>query len=176
MNIFYLDNDPAIAAQYHHNVHVNKMILETAQMISTAWRVLDGDDAADKLNMYKLAHVNHPSTIWVRSGIHQYLWAVDLFTNLSTEFFYRGGKSHKTVDRITKALYDEANMSLRVPNNIDSSKPFTQPPLCMDSVFKISDDAVAAYRHYYDKDKRYDSRGIRMDKYTVRPRPYWFPA
>jgi hypothetical protein len=36
MNIFYLDKDPKIAAQFHCDKHVVKMIIETAQMLSTA--------------------------------------------------------------------------------------------------------------------------------------------
>jgi hypothetical protein len=40
MNIFALDADPAKAAQMHADVHVVKMILETAQLLSTAWHEL----------------------------------------------------------------------------------------------------------------------------------------
>jgi hypothetical protein len=42
MNIFYLDEDPKICAQYHCDKHVVKMIIEYAQLFSTAHRVLDG--------------------------------------------------------------------------------------------------------------------------------------
>ena len=42
MNIFYLDRDPNIAAQQHCDKHVVKMILESAQLLCTAHRVLDG--------------------------------------------------------------------------------------------------------------------------------------
>ena len=51
MNIFYLDRDPKIAAQMMCDKHVVKMILESAQILSTAHRVLDGDDYADKLSL-----------------------------------------------------------------------------------------------------------------------------
>lgn len=37
MNVFVLDADPVRAAQAHCDVHVVKMILETAQLLSTAW-------------------------------------------------------------------------------------------------------------------------------------------
>ena len=63
MNIFYLDRDPKLAAQMHCDKHVVKMILESAQMLSTAHRFLDTDLYADKVGLYKLAHKNHPSTI-----------------------------------------------------------------------------------------------------------------
>ena len=43
MNIFYLDEDPVKAAQYMCDKHVVKMIVESAQILSTAHRVLDGE-------------------------------------------------------------------------------------------------------------------------------------
>ena len=53
MNIFYLDRDPGICTLMHCDKHVVKMILETAQMLSTAHRVLDGDEPADEVGLYK---------------------------------------------------------------------------------------------------------------------------
>ena len=51
MNIFYLDRDPVIAAQMSCDRHVVKMILESAQMLSTAHRVLDGDEYANETGL-----------------------------------------------------------------------------------------------------------------------------
>ena len=64
------------------------MILEYAQMLSTAHRVLDGDNVPDIL--YKSTHKNHPSTIWV-SFIHKqhYDWLFRLFRMLSAEYSIR---------------------------------------------------------------------------------------
>ena len=42
MNIFVLDKNPTIAAQMLCDKHVPKMIVESAQMLSTAHRLLDG--------------------------------------------------------------------------------------------------------------------------------------
>ena len=42
MNIFALSNDPAEAAQMMCDKHIPKMIVEAAQMLSTAHRMLDG--------------------------------------------------------------------------------------------------------------------------------------
>ena len=61
MNIFYLDRDPEIAAQMICDKHVVKMILESAQMLSSAHRFLDGDGYADKVGLYKMAHKNQPA-------------------------------------------------------------------------------------------------------------------
>ena len=49
MNIFYLDKDTIIAAEMMCDKHVVKMILESAQLLSTAHRVLDGDAYADRV-------------------------------------------------------------------------------------------------------------------------------
>jgi len=65
MNIFYLDKDPVIAAQMSADKHCVKMILESAQMLSTAHRVLDGDDIADK----KICTKWLTRTIQVLSGL-----------------------------------------------------------------------------------------------------------
>lgn len=42
MNIFYLEHSPELSAQSMADKHIVKMIVETAQLLSTAHRVLDG--------------------------------------------------------------------------------------------------------------------------------------
>ena len=59
MNIFFLDADPKYAAQMQCDKHVVKMVLETAQMLSTAARA-QGHDVG-----YKSAYPKHPMTLWV---------------------------------------------------------------------------------------------------------------
>ena len=44
MNIFYLDHDPKICAEMHLDKHSSKMMVEYAQLMSTAHRVLDGKE------------------------------------------------------------------------------------------------------------------------------------
>ena len=41
MNIFYLHEDPKVAASYFYDKHKVKMILECAQMLCTAHHVYD---------------------------------------------------------------------------------------------------------------------------------------
>ena len=47
MNIFFLSFDPEECAEFHCDKHVLKMILEYAQLLSTAHRVLDGIQMID---------------------------------------------------------------------------------------------------------------------------------
>ena len=143
MNIFYLDEDAAAAARYHCDKHVVKMILEYAQLLSTAHHVLDGDDAPE--GIYKKTHVNHPSAVWVRQSRANYLWTFTLLAYLLRQYTYRYKKEHKT-SRLMSAL---VQWPMNIPN-----VGFTQPPQCMPDEYKC-DDAVEAYRNYYVGDKAY---------------------
>jgi hypothetical protein len=140
MNIFYLDKDPVIAAQMHCDKHCVKMILESAQMLSTAHRVCDGDEIADSKGMYKMAHKNHPSTIWVRSSVKNYIWLWKHMTALMREYTHRYGKTHAT-ERLKVIL-------ARTPTNINYGAKFTDPPQCMPEECK-GNDTVLAYQKYY---------------------------
>ena len=111
MNIFYLDKDPVIAAQMSCDKHCVKMILESAQMLSTAHRVLDGDKYADDVGLYKMAHKNHPSTIWVRSSSANYDWLWKHMRALMREYTHRYGKIHAT-ERLNEPL-------AKLPTNIN---------------------------------------------------------
>jgi hypothetical protein len=143
MNIFYLDRDPKTAAQMHCDRHVIKMILESAQMLSTAHRVLDTDLYADKVGLYKMAHKNHPSTIWVRSSDEHYKWLYKLMLSLMEEYTYRYGKHHAT-ERLIEPLR-------LLPTSIENNG-FTDPPQCMPDYCK-KDDVVSSYQNYYIEEK-----------------------
>ena len=160
MNIFYLDRDPEIAAQMMCDKHVVKMILESAQMLSTAHRVLDGDERADKAGMYKMTHKNHPSTIWARSSIENYVWLYEHMDALMGEYTYRYGKKHAT-ERLHGPLY-------RTPMHIhEMPMGFTDPPQCMPDYCK-NEDVVTAYHKYYIMEKSDFATWKRRDK------PEWF--
>ena len=136
MNIFYLDRDPAEAARMQCDRHVVKMILETAQLLSTAHHELDGESPA-----YKPTHKNHPSAVWVRSSAAAYGWAWKHLRALGVEYYKRYGKHHKTIREHITALG-------RLPYNIPEGD-FTDPPQCMYDDCK-HEDTVIAYQQYYN--------------------------
>jgi len=160
LNIFYLDRDPEIAAQMMCDKHVVKMILESAQMLSTAHRVLDGDGYANKFGLYKATHKNHPSAIWARTCWKQYQWLYQHMCYLMEEYTYRYGKHHKT-----ERLWNPLGVK---PQNL-KILPFTDPPQCMPEICK-ADDTVSAYQTYYILEKS----GFATWKKRVMPE--WFGA
>jgi hypothetical protein len=147
MNIFHLDKNPKICASYHCDKHVVKMILETAQMLSTAYQRHFGVN--DKL--YKTAYPKHPMTLWVGNSKENFLWTLDLLEHLLNQYTLRYKKIHSS-DRIYKVL-----RSLDLNGFI--SNGFIKPPLCMPDVYKC-DDYVLSYKKYYINEKK------RFAKYT----------
>ena len=179
MNIFYLNNDPKVCAEMHVDKHCVKMILEYAQLLSTAHRVLDGHESItlsasgrkkktwsldDNRNnvLYSATHINHPSAIWVRQSEQNYRWLFTLFCELMEEYTYRYGKIH-ACDRLTTTL-------ARPPKNIDMDKKFTEPTPAMPDHYKVAGDSIQSYKNYYLGDKQ------RMFSWKNRPTPQFIGA
>jgi hypothetical protein len=178
MNIFYLDNDPKTCAEMHVDKHCVKMILEYAQLLSTAHRVLDGiidigcsasgrkktiyrlSDGRDTI-LYSATHVNHPSAIWVRKSVQNYMWLVELLEMLCGEYTYRYGKVHKVErDGLMQLLKNQ------FPNNLPIA-PFTEPTPAMPEDYKVAGDSIQSYKNYYLGDKQ------RMFSWKKRQTPTW---
>jgi len=140
MNIFYLHDDPHVAATYMYNKHVVKMILESAQMLCTAHHHYGNHEVP-----YKKAHYNHPSTIWTRSSRNHYYWLYLHMMALGEEYTRRYGKVHSSITKCGDVLRHAPE---GMPN-----LPFEQPPQCMPDEYKDPQDTVNAYRRYYQHTK-----------------------
>ena len=175
MNIFYLDKDPKICAEMHVDKHCVKMILEYAQLLSTAHRVLDGtqsvrksktgrsqkfwklEDSRDNI-LYSATHINHPSAIWARQSVENYVWLYRMFIALMDEYTYRYGKVH-ACSKLTDALSNR-------PKNLQRGS-FTEPTPAMPDNYKVIGDSISSYKNYYLGDK------TRMFSWKNRPTPSW---
>jgi len=187
MNIFVLDDDPTIAAQLQCDKHVVKMIVESAQMLSTVHRMVDGvmerrpsksgsmlqyyklDDERENL-LYKACHYNHPSTVWTRESCCNYSWHYEHFKALCDEYTYRYGKVHATDIKLREVLK-------ALPVNINRMAGKTPFKLAMSSnpecvVHDLGGtNAVESYRNFYKtKQKRFKM------VWTKRKIPEWFNA
>ena len=115
------------------------MITEYAQLLSSAVRI-SGIDAG-----YKITHKNHPSAVWTRESLDNWLWLRDLSTALNEEYRYRYEKSvdHKAYETI---------MTLPLPNI--KSIGITPFRLAMPDDVKV-EDPIESYRNYYNKYKQH---------------------
>lgn len=181
MNIFYLDKNPRVCAEYHLDKHVVKMILEYCQLLSTAHRIIDGEEMIGKtktgrnvkrwkLNddrenvLYSATHVNHPSAVWCRQSLANYQFLHNLLVELCKEYTYRYGKTHKCEETgLVEALR-------QTPHNI-SDKQFTEPTPAMPDLCKIPGDSISSYRRYYfmEKGRMWSWQG----KINSRTKPAW---
>ena len=155
MNIFVLHNDPAIAASMSCDKHVVKMILETAQMMSTIAHS-HGHNAP-----YRSTHKNHPCTLWAGKSASNWQWLVTHGLALCKEYTKRYGKVHKSEEVIRWC----ARLSLGFPEK--NLTPFAQ---AMPPQYK-RDCVVEAYRAYYHGEKS------KFAKWAHSPAPHrWNPG
>jgi hypothetical protein len=158
------------------------MILEYAQLLSTAHRYLDGvltiglsesgrkrqlyvlQNDLDKI-LYSATHVNHPSAVWCRQSSANYMWLAELLEECCKEYSYRYGKTHKVE---SSGLMQ--TLKNNFPKNI-SDKPFTEPTPAMPDECKVPGDSIQSYHNYYFTNKQHlwSWKG----KINSRERPRW---
>ena len=80
MNIFALYPSPQESARAHCDQHLHKMILESAQMVSSAFHIRAHSPGLGWL--YKPSYLTHPCTIWTGQSNHNILWLVELADEL----------------------------------------------------------------------------------------------
>lgn len=159
MNVFFLSTSPKLAARFHNDCHVVKMLTESVQILSTAlWH--------HKKNLwyYKPTHPGHPAVKWAAMSSANYHWLLELGIYLNEEFELRFQSSHAAFDGIK---YLRRRFS-HIPDG-----DFTRPPLCMPDECKSS-SPVKSYREYYRTHKVYDRAGKLMAVWSERGQPYWW--
>ena len=169
MNIFAVSDDPRLAALQLPDKLIPKMIVESAQMLSTAHRVLDGDERANMLHLYKKAYENHPSTIWVRQDAMNYWWlwmhALTLCEEYKWRFSPEGqgiGNPHKTED-VIHALQE---LPLNIPAKKDTNwEVLADLPLCMPDQYKEPGHNVNSQNHQWYAVESYQ-------KFVTQDKPY----
>lgn len=148
--------------------HISKMIIEAAQMLSTAKHILDPfkDEEDGAGIIYAISHKNHPVSIWIRTSLENYLWTLDMVDAMHEEWRFRYGHGENKYHNsfiIAQYLRTYAPPADRFPER--GLTPFAQ---AMPEEYK-SDDAVESYRKYYQSpDKR------RIASWKKREVPVWW--
>jgi hypothetical protein len=144
-----------MAAIFHCDKHVVKMIIESAQLLSTAHHE-HGHSVT-----YKPTHKNHPSAVWTRESKLHYNYVYDLAIALCQEYTKRYGKIHACEAILRNELRD--------PPPSLTFGGWINPPQCMPDEYKTS-DTVQAYRQYYRHKKNIMSMKWHQDKHYA---PDW---
>jgi hypothetical protein len=153
------------------------MIIEYAQLLSTAHRIADGFEYTDltannrkikrwrmpddrEQTLMKASHINHPSNVWARANHLNYKWLYELWCHLLDEYTYRYEKIH--------ACARLKNVLAKTPDNIPIGLRESDPTPAMPDDVKIPNDSLASYRNYYTKNKKH------LAKWKKRTIPEWY--
>lgn len=180
MNIFILDESPVLAAQLQCDKHVVKMVLESAQMLSTAHRMLDGNTSTGVSKsgkrtvkkyvhvelddvLYKAVHFNHPCTVWTMKTSGNYQWHYDHFVALCDEYTYRYGREHLADTKLRDVL-KHLPKNITIENQTQFALAMGDNPEC-----QFPNDPVKSYRLFYQtKQDRFKMEWSKRDV------PQWF--
>ena len=178
MNIFVLDKDIKLCAQYHCDKHLVKMITEHNQILASVKWKSQGITKKKQItkkdtnkftdfprknsdgtpNPYGIGFQYHPCTVWAGESIDNYIWLCNLTLEMCKEYTKRYGKIHAGEEIVKWHKYNSP------PLAIIGMTPFVQ---AMPDDVKDK-DAITAYRNYYKKYK------VDFAKWIHTETPLWF--
>lgn len=169
MNIFILHPNPIVAASYHCDQHLHKMILESAQMLSTAMHARFGPDNVP-LGLYKPTYANHPCTKWVAQYKSNMQWVIELCTELESIRESQNCAPHASM-QIVRMVRDW----------IEDDTSYHEHPLPFvfagpgHIALRNDWDTVEKYQRYYRyKSKQWEAEGKGPMTWKNRQVPEWF--
>jgi len=150
MNIFTLSEDLIECALWLDDKRLVKMILETAQILSTAAH----RNSKWESWMYRPTHRNHPCCVWAGQSDINSIWLTNLGLAYCSEYTYRYGKVHKSEELLNRFYRDELCLT---PVDFPNCTPYKDMYV------------IPAYRKYMC-DKWNNSPG----RWTKRDKPNWY--
>ena len=172
MNLFFLNIDPEQNSKETCDKHVVKMVLEIVQMLYTAHHL----QGTPPKFAYKISHIKHPTSLWIREKYENYSYAVQVAKYLSIEYTYRYNKIHSCQQHIDWLLLNIPKFNKKIEykegtwftyNKYFESIGMTPVPLAMPDECKGA-DPIQSYRNYYIMKKSYFAR------WTSRKMPRWY--
>ncbi len=164
MNIFVTDISPVKSAEALDDKRLIKMVLESAQLLSTSIFVHSHIVHAQ---IYKPTHLKHPCTLWACKTSANWQWLFDHLVALCIEYTRRYNRAHKTsgiLSHLTELKFhiEEGPMTDFV--NCTSSES-------MKVDFRNISNVQEAYRLYLASKWNYDKL---PPKWTNRQAPNWY--
>jgi hypothetical protein len=127
MNIFAVHPSPYTAAEMLCDVHIHKMTLESAQLLSGVYDPL----LVEGLGIYKRTHYHGRYARWVRKTDSNFEWLFLHGMTLADQYRIRFGKTHKSEEVLERCwryrdILDLPRQPLTkfpVPDGYDPEKP-----------------------------------------------------
>lgn len=173
MNRFILAEDVRDCATFLCDQHVNKMIIEEAQMLCTAVRLkMPAFARRADAHLYRMTHVNHPCAVWARENMGNFRVAYGYWLSMAVEYQHRFLRMHETYRKLSPVLREAVN-------DIEFERTFerksrTPHPQCFGDLRSVCETdepwPVNAYRLYY---RAKGTTFRRPMKWSSRPAPFW---
>jgi hypothetical protein len=167
MNLFILSWDFKECAEFMFDKHVSKILLEAVQMLCTTIQIVDPEnEITKKIQIYKIAHKNHPVTIWMRQSLENYIWTLNLVDAMHDEWKFRYDhpeeKMHKSYV-VAKYLREYAPSADKFPSVGLTTFALAMPPECK------REDPIESYRTYYQSAEKQ-----KIASWKKRDKPTWY--
>lgn len=168
MNVFVLDNAPDVASTMVCNQHLNKMVLEIAQILCDV--ALDlGQDPSEV--PYKHTKGNQAPQRWVARTFGNWTWALQHGFGLLEQLGLRFGRDHACRQIFTLA----ESGKLRRPDG-GSIEPFPKT-WAGDPVLWLPEDPVQSHRLYYARKRElWGKDGKQMTWSPPSSEPAWLTS
>lgn len=175
MNIFATSSCPVESAQALADKHVVKMIVESAQILSTAlitvWGFKPGS-VIGGVTLYRPTHAYHPCVKWAGESVANMRWLARHGIALCDEYSMRYStakvlKRHKSTDLLRAIL-----KLVEVDVGVSSDSAFTPMALAMPDHFKRDDPHMAYKLYLRAKYQTWADEG-HPPRWTKREPPVW---
>lgn len=150
MNIFVTSYCPAQSARWLDDKRVNKMIVETAQMLSGVIRSCVVPHYLNnhpfERHLYQATHMRHPCSIWAGQSYDNAKWLLDHGLALSDIYTRKTGKEHASRTTLTAVfvLLDRADFEHHAKTPFANCARNTEKGIDFSHVW----DTVEAYKLY----------------------------
>tara|TARA_R100001086_G_scaffold208801_1_gene124542 strand:+ start:517 stop:1077 length:561 start_codon:yes stop_codon:yes gene_type:complete len=173
MNIFFLHEDPVLAARQLCDKHVVKMPTEGLQIICHNLHELNYQKNIPWKRMSR-GMAKHPSTIWARESKDNFIWTWKNTWTICEEYTDRYKKQHKVerlMTELSKDVFDwleEADFPKQgLTPFVRAIKKNIYPHLLDEELFPCT---IEAYKEYYRIDK------WKFATWRNDGRPDWMPT
>ena len=174
MNIFATDENPIIAARNLCDKHINKMIVESAQMLANGFSLerLAQDDVPRNQKGEPRTHgyPKHPCTLWTYETTGNMDWLCSHALEMGNERRYRwpDRAKHFSLDFISWCRDNIYDSLAPVGELTDFAVAISEDMNCRKRVENFNDlSSIDKYRFYYKHDKEFA-------EWTKRTRPNWY--
>lgn len=185
MNVFCTDPDPALSAEALDDKRGMKMIVESAQMLSTAlyyvsrsaWQDLNAGvrtvpwQTPPHRRVYKPVFPNHPCNLWVRASSGNWNWLMQHATRLCRLYQQTYDRTHMC-EYTLQELWDSSIVQ-RFPKHEQTPFPNSARNLKRGLDFSHVADTHEAYRLYLQARWTQD---VRPPTWHGRNVPHWLLA